>query len=234
MFPNVPPAILPFIQDPPLLKGESRQEYYDLLAALIAEIAPVDTVEWLLVIDYANCIWEIRHNRRSKTFLIDLQRTKDLNMMASLPYDECAEYLANSTTDPDFFRRYGTDARSMAATAFVKVAPKLELIDKSLERSERRADQTIEKIESRRELFAHRARRAGVNIVNAQYEEQRRIESADTSIVIEPMNEMNEEQIVDGDSVSIIPSLAPESNEPDSDGSSLNPSPITSPDETQG
>jgi len=70
MFPNVPPAILPFIQDPPLLKGESRQEYYDLLAALIAEIAPVDTVEWLLVIDYANCIWEIRHNRRSKTFLI--------------------------------------------------------------------------------------------------------------------------------------------------------------------
>src|SRR3974390_3155546 len=147
MFPNVPPAILPFIQDPPLLKGESRQEYYDLLAALIAEIAPVDTVEWLLVIDYANCIWEIRHNRRSKTFLIDLQRTKDLNMMASLPYDECEEYLANSKTDPDFFRRHGTDARSMAATAFVKAAPKLELIDKSLERSQRRADKVIEKLE---------------------------------------------------------------------------------------
>ena len=155
-------------------------------------------------------------------------------MMASLPYDECAEYLANSTTDPDFFRRYGTDARSMAATAFVKVAAKLELIDKSLERQQRRSDKIVEQLESRRELFAHRARRAAANAVYAQHEEQRRIESADTSIVIEPMNEMNEEQIVDGDSVSIIPSLAPESNEPDSDGSSLNPSPITSPDETQG
>ena len=231
MFPNLPPAILPLIQDPPLLKGESRQEYYDLLGVLISETAPVDMFEWLWVIDYTDCFWGIRRNRRIKAFLIDLQRTKDLNAIRSLHYDDCEKYLANWQPDPDFFLRYGTDVRSMVATAFVKVAAKLELVDKDLERQQRRSDKIIEKLECRREVFAHRARRAAANI-NAQYEEPRRI--AGTSIVIEPMNEVNEQQIVDGDSTSIIPSLPEESDAPDSDGSLLNPSPTTSPDETQG
>jgi hypothetical protein len=233
-FPKVPTAILPFIQDPPLLKGESKQEYYDLLGVLIAETAPVDMVEWLWLIQFTNCTWEIIRNRRLRAFLIDLQRIKDLNAIRSVHYDDCEKYLANWKPDPDFLTRYGTDVRSMVATAFVKVAPKLELIDKTLERLQRRSDEVIEKLECRREVFAHRARRAAANIVNARYEEQRRIESADTSIVIEPMNEVNEQQIVDGDSTSIIPSLPEESDAPDSDGSSLNPSPATSPDETQG
>src|SRR3974390_566474 len=176
-FTKIPPAILPFIKEPPLLKGESRQEFYDLLGALIAETAPVDTVEWLWLIRFTECASEIRRNRRSKAFLIDLQRSKDLNMMASIPYDECEGYLANLTTDPDFLRRYGIDARSMVATAFVKIASKLEVVDKELERLERRSDKVIEQLESRRELFAHRARRAAANIVNAQYEEQRLIKS---------------------------------------------------------
>ena len=234
LFAKVPPAILPLIQDPPLLKGESQQAYYDLLDALISETAPVDMVEWLWLIQFTDCSWEIIRNRRLRAFLIDLQRTKDLNAIRSVHYDDSEKYLANWKPDPDFVMRYGTDVRSMVATAFVKVADKLELIDKKLERLQRRSDKIIEQLEYRRELFAHRARQAAAKVGNAQHEEQRRIESADTSIVIEPMNEMNEEQIVDGDSVSIIPSLAPESNEPDSDGSSLNPSPITSPDETQG
>jgi hypothetical protein len=229
---KIPPAILPFIKDPPLLKGESRQEYYDLLGVLISETAPVDMVEWLWLIQFTDCAWEIIRNRRIRAFLIDLQRTKDLNAIRSVHYDDGEKYLANWKPDPDFLMRYGTDVRSMVATAFVKVAPKLELIDKNLERLQRRSDEIIEKLECRREVFAHRARRAAANVINAQYEEPRRI--AGTSIVIEPMNEVNEQQIVDADSASIIPSLAEEPNAPDSDGSLLNPSPTTSPDETQG
>ena len=225
MIPKVPAAILPFIQDPPLLKGESRQEYYDLLAALIAETAPVDMVEWLWLIQVTNRTWEIIRNQRIRAFLIDLQRAKDLNAIRSVHYDDCEKYLANWKPDPEFFTLHGTDVRSMVATAFVKVADKLELIDKKLERLQRRSDKIIEHLEYRRELFAHRARQAAAKVGNAQHEEQRRIESA---IAIEPMNEVNEQQNVDVDTASIIPPSAAEFNAPDSAGSSPNPSTTTS------
>ena len=64
MIPKVPAAILPLIQNPPLLKGESQQEYYELFGALVSETAPVDTVEWLWLIQFTDCSWEIIRNRR--------------------------------------------------------------------------------------------------------------------------------------------------------------------------
>jgi len=225
LIPKLPPAILPLIENPPLLKGESQQEYYDLFGALVSETAPVDTVEWLWLIQFTDCSWEIIRNRRLRAFLIDLQRTKDLNAIRSVHYDDSEKYLANWKPDPDFVMRYGTDVRSMVATAFVKVADKLELIDKKLERLQRRSDKIIEHLEYRRELFAHRARQAAAKVGNAQHEEQRRIESA---IAIEPMNEVNEQQNVDVDTASIIPPSAAEANAPDSAGSSPNPSTTTS------
>ena len=54
LFDKIPAAILPLIQDPPLLKGESRQDYYNLLGALISETAPVDMVEWLWLIQFTD------------------------------------------------------------------------------------------------------------------------------------------------------------------------------------
>jgi hypothetical protein len=221
LIPKLPPAILPLIQNPPLLKGESQQEYFELFGVLVSETAPVDTVEWLWLIQFTDCSWEIIRNRRLRVFLIDLQRTKDLNAIRSVHYDDSEKYLANWKPDPDFLMRYGTDVRSMVATAFIKVADKLELIDKKLERLQRRSDKIVEQLEYRRELFAHRARQAAAKVGNAQHEEQLRIESA-------PTNEVNEQQIVDTNTASIIPLSAAESNAPDSDGSSPNPSTTTS------
>ena len=169
LIPKLPPAILPLIENPPLLKGESQQEYYDLFGALVSETAPVDTVEWLWLIQFTDCSWEIIRNRRLRAFLIDLQRAKDLNAIRSLHYDDCEKYLANWKPDPEFFTLHGTDVRSMVATAFVKVADKLELIDKKLERLQRRSDKIIEQLEYRRELFAHRARQAAAKVGKAQH-----------------------------------------------------------------
>ena len=47
--PAIPPVILSFMQNPPLLKGESTQQYNELLGILVSQVAPVDIIEWLWV-----------------------------------------------------------------------------------------------------------------------------------------------------------------------------------------
>ena len=87
--PSIPKVILPLIENLPLLKGESSLEYYDLLAQLASEIAPCDLIEWLWVIQFLDCSWEIFRIRRFRTFLIDLQRGRALQntIWKTLPYD---------------------------------------------------------------------------------------------------------------------------------------------------
>ena len=38
----IPPEILALMQKPPLLKGESVQQYNDLLGILVSQVAPAD------------------------------------------------------------------------------------------------------------------------------------------------------------------------------------------------
>lgn|SRR5689334_5159516 len=135
---QIPRAILPFIEAPPLLEEESRQDYNELLAALVQDVEPRDIPEWLWAIDFLNCYWEICRNRLFRVKLVGWQQ----NLGG------------------------GYSPAVAPAMALVKVAPKIEYLDKTIEKLQRRADTILQHLEFRREVFAHRARRAAEKILN--------------------------------------------------------------------
>lgn len=137
----IPPAILTLIQKPPLLKGESLQEYNDLLAALVCDIAPTDIPEYLWVLEFADCVWEIRRDLSYRAKLIDWS----IDQMSS-----------------------GYSKEAGPAMSLVRAAPKVEVIDKILDRLRRRSDIILQQLEGRREVFAARARRAAEKALKVQ------------------------------------------------------------------
>jgi hypothetical protein len=147
--PPIPAAILPLIDNPPLLKGESKQHYYELLAALVQDIAPQDIPEWLWVIEFCDCVWEIRRNRKFRSAVIDYH------------IDSC-----------------GYRGESAAGLSFVRAAPKIEPIDKIIDRSQRNADTILLQLEGRRDVFVHRARQAATALLTATDEALPRVVGA--------------------------------------------------------
>jgi len=172
---TIPTEILALLRKPPLLKGESVQEYNDLLKGLIVDIGPNDTVEWLWLLQFLDCIWEIFRNRHFRAILIDLQRGPALRsvILKTAPFGqmtakEVEAAVAQWTANPDQFSQHGIDPQSVPACSLVQVAKHLETIDRILERLQRRCDSILQQLEYRRELFASRARHAAETILNAE------------------------------------------------------------------
>lgn len=134
----LPPAILPLMAKPPLLKGESLQEYNDLLAALVCDIAPTDIPEHLWVLEFTDCSWEIRRILSYRAKLIDW-------------------HIAEMSS--------GYPREAGPAMSLVRAAPKVEVIDKILDRLRRRSDMILQQLEGRREVFAARAHRVAERIL---------------------------------------------------------------------
>ena len=72
---NQPPAgIISILQQRPLIWGEAASDYDALFMAILAEIAPMTTLQWLHVKNLADLAWEIHRYRRLKAKIIDLAR----------------------------------------------------------------------------------------------------------------------------------------------------------------
>ena len=167
-FPGIPPTILALLQKPPLLKGESVQEYIELFGALVVELRPVDVIEWLWILNYLDSIWEVFRSRRFISILITLQGKRALEAVIgkTLPVDkeyyrsDQAKAAALWSKDPANFAKHGIDPLSVPAMAAVQLQDELEAFYKRLQQAERRCDAIMQQLEYRREVFAHRARRA--------------------------------------------------------------------------
>jgi hypothetical protein len=224
--PIIPPEILPQIQKPPLLKGESSQEYNDLLAGLVSDIAPADFIEWLWLIQFLDCSWKILRNRRYRAVVIDLQRGPALRsvILKTAPCEhmtaiELEQAFARWTANPEHFNKHGVDPQSVPAMAFVQAAAKLEIIDKILERLQRRCDSILQQLEYRREVFASRARHAADNVLNAKSVEFPRVASADAPLAIDPLDQTTPDRKLSNEAT-IVPASSSESGTPSSEGTS--------------
>jgi hypothetical protein len=235
--PPIPTVILTLIQKPPLLKGESLQEYNDLLGQLASDVSPVDAIEWLWLIQFTDCTWEIFRDRRFRAILIDLQGNQALgavilktvpagNMSATEYNRQCALWREN----PDYFAKRGIDPHSVPATARIQVAAKLELIDKSLERLQRRCDTILQQLEYRREVFAHRARHVVDKVLKVEHVvEAPTIVPPEAPLAIEPPAQARaDESPSAADEVTIAPTLpavdTPNSGETSPEVSNVSPS----------
>jgi hypothetical protein len=61
---------------PLLLPGESMHDYQTLRHAILAEIAPRSTIEWLLAIDVVELSWEIQRYRNLRHRLLEKSRQR--------------------------------------------------------------------------------------------------------------------------------------------------------------
>jgi hypothetical protein len=73
--PHHPPAgILPILKQRPLVWGEAASDYDALFAAILEEVEPITTLQWLHVKHLTNLFWEIHRYRRLKANIINLAR----------------------------------------------------------------------------------------------------------------------------------------------------------------
>ena len=75
------PELLALLQNPPLHKGESAEDYNSLLSAMLGDITPHDKWDWLLIIMLVNCIWEAFRYRRYKAVATNLQHNVALKLV---------------------------------------------------------------------------------------------------------------------------------------------------------
>jgi hypothetical protein len=217
----IPAPILALMQKPPLLKGESAQQYNDLMGALVSQVEPADIFEWLWVLSFLDHTWDVLRIRRFKVVLIDLQNIKALSavIMKTEPFyvyatKDLAQETVNWLADPANFAKKRIDPLSVPATAAIQIRESLDALDKRLERAERRCDTVIQLLEYRREVFAHRARRAADDILNAPTAQIPTLESPDAASPIAPVDQMAPDQTT-ADEVATAPILsAAEAGEP--------------------
>jgi hypothetical protein len=217
---SVPAEVLILIKNPPLLKGESKEDYYCLLAALARDVRPADLAEWLWLIELLNCVWEIFRNGRFRAKLIDMNRHQALGtvILKHMPERtmgprDLAEAVAGWNASPGRYKNYEIDPETVPAMAFSQAARSLEKIDKISERLQRRWDSILQQLEDRREMFAHRARRAA-DLVRNQLD-MRATESVDPATP----------DANPPDETTIVPELPPENGAPTADDAPKEASP---------
>jgi hypothetical protein len=193
-----------------------------LLGVLVTEVAPVDLIEWLWVLNYLDCAWEVLRLRRFKSVLIDLQQKRALEsvILKTVPFDRehspssLAQTEALWSADPAHFTKHGIDPVSVPAMAVVQIKENLEALNKMLERAERRCDTIMQQLEYRREVFAHRARHAADSLLNAKTDQATSLTSTDTAPALAPPYQTSPNQIP-VDEVTLVPdSSAAEAGEP--------------------
>jgi hypothetical protein len=69
-----PKALLPIFNNPPLLEGESREEFNQLFNIIVEAIAPADAIAWLYTFDVVILTWEIRRERQVKVTCLEVAK----------------------------------------------------------------------------------------------------------------------------------------------------------------
>jgi hypothetical protein len=76
---EVPPSIAPFVgKCPPLLQGESEDQYYAMFDLLMDEMQPDTSTEWLLFADVVSLFWELGRYRNWKGAILNIYRRSAL------------------------------------------------------------------------------------------------------------------------------------------------------------
>jgi hypothetical protein len=170
---GVPADILAIIAKPPLLQGESKDEYFDILAGIIVDLRVADRPEFLWVIRYADCQWEIIRVRRMRALVFDHWRERGRIALVQdrVPgaFEEIDQHLAELYPQ-------GVDPEMVAARGMIMADhhEQLAYFDKLIERLQGRSDSILQLLEARREVFAHRERE---RFLRAREREQLRLSS---------------------------------------------------------
>jgi hypothetical protein len=177
---SIVPAEVRFLFEPrPLLPGENPRHYDLLVAATVATIKPRDFVEWWLVKDLVDYVWEIRRLRLQKGRLVELNlRSAGSSLLADVLSPEetvfperprkaierakevMSGYLAGDDEEANAevegaLACLGLDKGAFTSIAFLHALSRLEDIEKLSAAVEARRSAVLQDIDRRRFALRH-------------------------------------------------------------------------------
>ena len=154
---GVPADILAAIAKPPLLNGESRDEYFALLAGIFDDFGARDRPEYLWAISYGDWQWEIIRLKRMRALVVDHWRERG---RTALVKDRLPATFSNFEEQLAQLYPEGVNRDLVGARGLIMATDngQLAYFDKAIERLQRRCDSILQLIEARREVLLHRER----------------------------------------------------------------------------
>jgi hypothetical protein len=145
----IPSRLQGFFAKPPVLIGESRLQYEQVLTGTIEAIKPSNFLEWLLVKDLVDLTWELRRLGKHKAALINVTWTHALRMILEshlegdleerrrVAQERAGGYFTKEGRDwvMEFLLKRELTEDAIAAQASTLRLPELDLIDRQMERA---------------------------------------------------------------------------------------------------
>jgi hypothetical protein len=176
---------------PPLIEGDDRAAYEELLAQISAAVKPADIVEDIWVRDIVDLVWEIFRLRRLKVNLMAATASKGLqNMLEPFSFEEWQDLVeAWAARKPDAIARVNRMLASagLAMDEFVLQSlcdnlDAIECIERMIAMAEARRNDALFEIERHRSMFAFTLQRT-VQQVEAEYQAVAANSAEQTSVV---------------------------------------------------
>jgi hypothetical protein len=168
----------------PLLATESKNDFDQILEALVQEIEPRGIVERMFVGDIAHLSWDILRYRRCKAGIINFKLRDALENLLqdllhvpgeSLPFAEAKNlayrWFSNQKARKQVLKlleQFNLDESAIEAEAIRVLAANLEQLDRLLASAESRRNKALRNIAEYRDVFARQLRESSDRIVEGK------------------------------------------------------------------
>jgi hypothetical protein len=178
---EIPKDMAPFVAEcPPLLPGESKEQYYLLFDTMMDEIRPDTPTEWLALADIVGLCWDVVRYRHWKGAILKIHRLSaletalrdthrshgaglgDAPILINIARKEAEEW----RTDPEKrkvlearLEEHGYDEIALNAGALLEALVPIATIERFLSSARGQLNAMLKELYVRRE-FADRARKA--------------------------------------------------------------------------
>ncbi len=180
----IPADIVDFIGKPSLLGTEVRADYDALFHRLAETVKPKDAIEWILIKDVADLVWESRRLRRIREGIVEretgqgLADIAEINLSCDHNWHERREIGERLVSDwnsgkpqlrqmvREFLIERGVEFSQVHAAVYHKHLGDLTKLEGLIANLGRRRDSVLREIERRRDTVARRPR----DVTDAEFE----------------------------------------------------------------
>jgi hypothetical protein len=187
---KLPKELAQFFANPPLLAGESVDEYTSLIESVAASANPTNPMLWFCVKDIVELTFDMRRERKAKTFVIELMQQEVVFELLKTTCDKpdmesdvyrifgAADDAQRWASDPETrakinatltARGYSPDA--ILAKAYVKGASQIDAIDRRIASYESRRIAIFREIERINEALARQLEKHSSDIIEGEFSE---------------------------------------------------------------
>lgn len=154
---RIPPGLKFLFENPPLIGDEKREDYDNLLWAMVDDLKPgKSSVAWLLVKDVTDLTWEIERDKSFKSRVILIAQSETASRLLTMPKRLGMSYPMSESEEMDNVARQwasnpeaqqrinnnlakkGYDASYLLTSAMKRAAPHIEAIDRRIAAAELR------------------------------------------------------------------------------------------------